>query len=245
MDFINQNAVDTCVQQCKAPEFAEYKKPPPKLIPETNTPAAQYCGYRNTFGVGLELTYKTDVAQFGEFPWMMALTEYGNYICGGSLIHSSVVLTAAHCIYSKDPKNLVVRAGEWDTQTTNEPFPHADHDVKQTIINPAFVQKSVINDVALLVLETPVKLTAHVNTICLPPKNFKFEGSSCFASGWGADNYRKEGAYRANLKKLELPVISQKSCQDRLRTTKLGSLFKLHPSFMCAGGEQNVDTCIG
>ena len=50
-----------------------------------------------------------------------------------------------------------------------------------------------------------------------------------------------------------MPVINQKLCQNRLRKAKrpgdtnplLGSQFKLHDSFLCAGGNMNQDTCTG
>merc|ERR1712098_743757 len=35
------------------------------------------------------------------------------------------------------------------------------------------------------------------------------------------------------------------TCQNKLRTTRLGSRFRLHPSFMCAGGVPGKGTCTG
>lgn len=140
---------------------------------------------------------------------------------------------------------LSVRLGEWDTQTTKEILPHSDHQVAQIIMHPDFNSSNLHNDVALLVLRNPAQLAVHINTICLPPQNYKFNHNTCFASGWGADKFGHEGLYRANLKKLELPVVSLKDCQDSLRTTKLGPRFKLNINFMCAGGERDIDTCTG
>jgi hypothetical protein len=45
------------------------------------------------------------------------------------------------------------------------------------------------------------------------------------------------------LKKVELPIIPSADCQDKLRLTRLSSFFRLHDSFVCAGGESGKDTC--
>ena len=55
------------------------------------------------------------------------------------------------------------------------------------------------------------------------------------------------------LKKIKMDVMNQRFCQKKLRTAKrpngknavLGKTFGLHHSFLCAGGDENSDTCTG
>lgn len=63
-------------------------------------PVLSKCGIRNDNDVSVRITGDIEgVAKFGEFPWMVALLKktsnevQTNYLCGGSLIHPSVVLT--------------------------------------------------------------------------------------------------------------------------------------------------------
>lgn len=85
----------------------------------------------------------------------------------------------------------------------------------------------------------------NVDVVCLPPQGAVFDHSNCFATGWGKDSYGKEGRYQVILKKVDLPVVPRDACIQSLRKTRLGPYFKLHESFICAGGAPGKDTCKG
>merc|ERR1712184_209085 len=46
-------------------------------------------------------------------------------------------------------------------------------------------------------------------------------------------------------KQVPLNLVESNQCQSQLRETRLGKLFELDQSFVCAGGEPDADTCKG
>merc|ERR1712154_38203 len=139
------------------------------------------------------------------------------YQCGGSLIAPGTILTAAHCVdkFRQNPTELKIRCGEWDTQNQTEPYPHQDRYVQALNIHPEFDGRNLQNDFAVLFTSEDFVLASHIDTVCLPQADELFDGTTCFATGWGKDKFGSAGQY------------------------------KLHDSFICAGGVNGKDTCKG
>lgn len=76
-------------------------------------------------------------------------------------------------------------------------------------------------------------------------KYIVFLGTRCWTTGWGKDAFGDFGKYQNILKEVDVPIINQQQCQQQLQNTRLGFDFKLHPGFICAGGEEGKDACKG
>ncbi|XP_014260480.1 hyaluronan-binding protein 2 isoform X1 [Cimex lectularius] len=198
------------------------------------------CGTRNIDGVGFRITGAIDnESQFGEFPWMIAILldenfENANvktYQCGGALIHERVVLTAAHCVQRKSSSPLLVRAGEWDTQTKNELYPHQDRQVEEIIIHEDYYAGALYNDIALLVLKEPFTFADNVDIICLPKQGDVVLNKECSASGWGKDVFGKEfdKTEPAPSPSIKTPILGSVQNVIQVKINKFKDLFLPKP----------------
>jgi secreted trypsin-like serine protease len=254
-------------EDSKCPGFLDVCCLDPDFIPPPPPPVVKHipkCGQRHQNGLGVRIQgFSEYESQFGEWPHMCAVLaeepvaqaagyagepETVNlYQCGGSLIAPGVILTAAHCAakFQQEPQKLKIRCGEWDTQNQNEPREHQDRYVNAIDVHPDFNPRNLANDWTLLYTTQDFELQEHIDTVCLPQPEELFDYQSCFATGWGKDQFGASGQYQVVLKEVELPVVGHDQCQNDLRKTRLGSRFKLDNSFICAGGEGGKDTCKG
>lgn len=245
------------VQECAS--FLDVCCTNPNINPVTPKPTPgpyqSSCGRRHTQGIDVRIQgFKGNETQVAEFPWMTAILkkevvsgeELNLYVCGGSLIHPSIVLTTAHCVAQHNAHSLRVRLGEWDTQNEYEPYLHQDRDVQTVVLHPGFNPRNLHNDYALLYLQRPAELSKNVDVICLDNNpSILSPNHNCVVTGWGKDRFGKEGIFQNVLKKVDLPFYDFKQCERALRTTRLGGFFQLHRSFLCAGGIPGQDSCSG
>lgn len=103
----------------------------------------------------------------------------------------------------------------------------------------------IIYDFSLLFLKNEVPLNEFTGLICLPPPKFNFDGfKRCFVSGFGLTTPNETVIGSTELRSAKLPIVPFRKCNNALKIhPKSSSEFFLHDSFICAGGEKNVDAC--
>ena len=104
-------------------------------------------------------------------------------------------------------------------------------------IHPEYYPGNLYNDIAVIKLDGFVDFArnAHISPVCLPDAFQNFAGKRCWVSGWGKDAFGKGGSYQHVLKEVDLPVLTHFDCERKLKQTRLGYDFVLHPGFLCAG----------
>uniref|UniRef100_H3AMJ8 Urokinase-type plasminogen activator n=1 Tax=Latimeria chalumnae TaxID=7897 RepID=H3AMJ8_LATCH len=186
-------------------------------------------------------------------PWIAAIFQYNHrmkrdfFSCGGSLIDSCWVLTAAHCFPDYFPRNdFSVILGK---SALNETDAHKEQrfQVERIVLHPEYDDSndSYNNDIALLKLKSTAGKCAletnYVRPVCLPPEGLSLkDGWQCEIAGYGKEKY-SHWYYSQKLKEATIELISQETCKTE---DYYGS--KITDNMLCAGHPQwKVDSCKG
>ncbi|XP_046401602.1 uncharacterized protein LOC124167662 [Ischnura elegans] len=196
-------------------------------------------------------------ANLKEYPWL-ALLQYQTskgrqFLCGGSLISTRYVLTAAHCVTGIGNVRLVaVRLGEHNTDTDPDCVNYddgrvcgdrvQDFNVAEVISHPQYRSESrdKHHDIALIRLDRAAPITSYIVPICIPNGSAvtkRYESDTMIVAGWG----RTENKTASNVKLwVRVPVMSNSACQPIYQRQ-----LTLNANQMCAGGQQGKDSCRG
>ncbi|XP_060910010.1 transmembrane protease serine 3 [Labrus mixtus] len=178
-----------------------------------------------------------NISRLGQFPWQVSLHFSSEHLCGGSIITSRWILTAAHCVYGfADPSMWVVHVG-----LTEQPVHGAQSlSVEQIIYHARYRPKGLDYDIALMKLSSPLVFNGLVEPICLPNHGEEFQtGTMCWISGWGSTE--EEGETSVVLRSATVPLLSTKTCNHPEVYQGLISSWMI-----CAGYlEGGTDSCQG
>uniref|UniRef100_A0A8C4RKW1 Peptidase S1 domain-containing protein n=1 Tax=Erpetoichthys calabaricus TaxID=27687 RepID=A0A8C4RKW1_ERPCA len=146
-------------------------------------------------------------ARAHSWPWQVSIQNEMIFFhnCGGTLIHKSWVLTAAHCF-------IRMCLGKHNL-TVEEPSERC-YGVLGIYRHEAFQYPEVPTveyDIALVRLDGEVTASAHISFACLPPADEVLAlGRMCYATGWGDETGK---TFAESLNQVALPVIPFETCK--------------------------------
>lgn len=174
----------------------------------------------------------------GMWPWQVSLQYTNSHVCGGTIIASQWILTAAHCFPGMYAQNL----GNWKvcpgTITLNN-IPNK-FSVSKIILNEQYDDTSHDYDIALMKLSSPVTYGVTIQPACLPSFDQTFaDGTSCWITGFGKTS--ETSGVSTSLMEANVQLISTNECNS-------GNVYSgaITDRMLCAGKlSGGLDSCQG
>ncbi|KXN70027.1 trypsin-like serine protease, partial [Conidiobolus coronatus NRRL 28638] len=173
------------------------------------------------------------------YPFMVYVTDRRT-TCGGTIVGTNLVVTAAHCIGSRNPSDYIVAGHRHNLEASEQSEQAVRFQVSKVVVHPSYEPRSFDNDIALLVLNNnnPGAIQgANMDNMVQLDTQGPREGATGKVIGWGLT----QGGGRPSpvLKELELRVISSNTC---------GQMFPpFNPShkICCSATRQGESACQG
>lgn len=179
------------------------------------------------------------VTEAGSWPSQVAIYTLENgdftFICGGSVLNSTFVLTAAHCCFEEGGTHgslMYILAGVHDLTMPDHYW--QERTVIRAITHPDFdrMSKYWSSDIAILELESPLEFSERVKPALLPQRGQELTLASwATVIGWGRG---EPGVKTKALREAQIQISIPELCPTEQN----------HHKLICAGG-LNAGTCRG
>ncbi|KAH9490350.1 Serine protease 48 [Bulinus truncatus] len=210
----------------------------------TNTSVNDICGKANS---GFRIIGGTN-ATTCEYPWMAVLVDQVyQSVCGGSIIDSTHILTAAHCVVSTNyttksqvispAVNLLVYTGS----STLGFLPNSNATRRYVVkVTPheQYNDTTYDKDIAILTLSAPINFTTCQRPLCLVNATSSPQNSTqCRVMGWGVTSNALDAGVQTNLQWVDVPIVNATECKSKYGVYSTATNF-------CAGS-LGKDSCQG
>ena len=171
-------------------------------------------------------------------PWQVSIrqgTSGGGHFCGGTILDSRTILSAAHCFGSIN--NRYIMAGAVNRNDNSGQIIKISQKISNTV--DVYKPSTLNNDYIILKLESDLQFNENVQPACLPEATYEpgTSGKTCYVSGWGT---LQSGANSlpADLQWVGVPTMTNDQCKNYYNS--------ITDSMICAGFEQGgKDSCQG
>ncbi|KAM4702964.1 transmembrane protease serine 4 [Rhinophrynus dorsalis] len=176
-----------------------------------------------------------NISPIQNYPWQCSLQYMGQHVCGGSILSTRWILSAAHC-FEKNQKQV----DRWRVQTGSTTLNYLfASPVDKIFIHSKYILNNKPNDIAILKLKSDLKLSESVQPVCLPGyDNNLLPGADLWVTGWG---HTVEGGVvlSSQLQEVSISLISSDVCNADYFSQILSTM-------ICAGRTAGgADTCQG